>query len=384
MAPKEIWQDFVYKGVVTKAAKTGTGKERYHQWKCPYCDELVDAIVSEKNNKRDACIGHFWNRFGACKKRPETDRRGQRPAPRPTPATTAAAPQPEVVVGQPIEAPTGSKRKAEPSITAVDTYASDAEEQTDAEQEHIVYGLFYLPRNVYVYVGSTKREADRFAEHINLTSGCRRVAIALCQPQVQPLEDFYRLERLWAGAVTAPLLRAVEQVYIDKLDTRVFPRPTNGVTRDIDLINGAEPRQLNIARACRCPDLVRWARERVAKDTQIVSIGRPTYNRDLEEVLARAFNEQLDGTSVPRIISKYVQIYGNDVSEDQLIGVEDVHAALLQVKAALRSDDGQDIQLMVDANLNVFNPATVPNRSFRVQMIHQTFVTMATAIGMRV
>ena len=102
MAPKQVWADFVYKGVVTKAAKAGTGEERYHQWECPHCGELVDAIVSEKNNKRDACIGHFWNRFGACQKRPQTDLRGQRPAPKSLPPAAAPAPQPEVVVGQPL------------------------------------------------------------------------------------------------------------------------------------------------------------------------------------------------------------------------------------------------------------------------------------------
>ena len=210
------------------------------------------------------------------------------------------------------------------------------------------------------------------------------MAIALCQPHLQPLKDFFRLERLWAGVVTAQQLRAVEQVYIDKLNTRVFPRPTNGVTRDIDLINGAEPQQLNIARACRCPELTRWACERVARDTQMVPTGRPAYNQDLAEVLTRAFDEQLDGTSVPATLSKIVKAYGRELTAEQLVGVEDVHAALVQVKRALRSDDGQDIQLMVDANLKVFNPATVPNRSFRVHMIHQMFVTMAACIGMRV
>lgn len=99
MAPKEVWADFVYKGVVTKQAKAGTGDERYHQWTCPHCGVLVDAIVSEKNYKAVACRNHFWNKTGSCQKRPDTDLRGQ---PKPSPPTTTPAPQPDVVVGQPL------------------------------------------------------------------------------------------------------------------------------------------------------------------------------------------------------------------------------------------------------------------------------------------
>lgn len=96
MSPKEVWADFVYKGVVCKDAKHGSQSEKYDTWQCPYCDELVDAIASTENRKGRACANHFWQRTKPCPKRPPTDLRGQKAK------AVAPSPVPPPVMGQPV------------------------------------------------------------------------------------------------------------------------------------------------------------------------------------------------------------------------------------------------------------------------------------------
>ena len=113
----------------------------------------------------------------------------------------------------------------------------------------VVYGLVLLFTGKVVYVGSTQRHNERACEHFNLVSGCRRVMIALSRKRFQPVLDHFEMRVLWMGECTTAQARAIEQHLMDRHDTRVHPRPTNGVTRDIDLIDREDPpEQLNIVR----------------------------------------------------------------------------------------------------------------------------------------
>ena len=268
MAPKSVWQDFVHAGVVCKKAKHGSGEEVYDTWTCPHCEELVEALKSVENRKGRTCTNHFWKAKVPCAKRPETDLRGQ---PKPL----------EAIAGQRC-APDRGRDDPKSSKAATHAYQSDLDDDLVL---YTVYGLRYLLLNLYVYVGHTHNKLQRFGSHINLTSGCRRVAIALAQPNVQPVTQHFVLEELWSGACSPSEARAVEQFYMDKHNTRVVHRPTNGVTKDIDLINGASPRQLNVARACKDASLVKWAGERVARDTQLVVKRSPEEEQAMRSML---------------------------------------------------------------------------------------------------
>ena len=154
---------------------------------------------------------------------------------------------------------------------------------------YTVYGMRYVPVNCYVYVGHTHNKPQRFEAHTNLTSGCRRVAIALAQPNVQPIAEHFVLEELWTGACSPTEARAIEQFYMDKHDTRIPCRPREGITKDIDLINGAEPRQLNVNRACKDAALLAWAAERVSRDTQLVVRRTPEEEQAMQTMLLALF-----------------------------------------------------------------------------------------------
>ena len=78
------------------------------------------------------------------------------------------------------------------------------------------------------------------------------------------------MEELWSGECTLAEARAIEQHFINKHNTRVHPRPTNGITVDIDLFNGKEPLQLNVVRACADVGMVEAAEQRVVRDTALI------------------------------------------------------------------------------------------------------------------
>jgi hypothetical protein len=139
-------------------------------------------------------------------------------------------------------------------------------------QNWIIYLLIMIVGDAVVYVGSTYRdEVERGQEHLNICGGSPRVAIAFAQKQFQPRNQSFRIEVAWSGTCTRQQARGIEQYFIEKHNTRVYPRPTNGVTRDIDLISGAQPLQLNIMNASTDRAMVGYAETRVKRDSAIVS-----------------------------------------------------------------------------------------------------------------
>jgi hypothetical protein len=121
----------------------------------------------------------------------------------------------------------------------------------EAMAVRIVYGVHFLALAKCVYVGSTSRlEGVREAEHVDIRGGARRVAIAFSQRCWQPISDHFEFRELWRGTCTAKELKAIEQVFIEKHDSLVARRPTNGIVKDVDLMAGAYPQQLNVVRAC--------------------------------------------------------------------------------------------------------------------------------------
>ena len=118
-----------------------------------------------------------------------------------------------------------------------------------ALQLHVVYGITQHKCNSVAYIGSSMRGSKRELEHINLASGARRVVTAFAQKWHQPVADHFETNILWMGECTPAQAKAVEQVLMDRHETRVFPRPTNGVTVDIDLMQPPTDRlQLNVVR----------------------------------------------------------------------------------------------------------------------------------------
>ena len=255
----------------------------------------------------------------------------------------------------------------------------------DAERlvEHTVYGMLYLKRSVYVYVGSTEDRCRRFAAHANCTSGCRRVAIALAQPSAQPFDAHFRLEELWTGECTSRQARAIEQVLINKYNTRAFPRPTNGITRDIDLISGAEPRQLNVAQACTDPALLEWAERRVTTDLQIVKV-RTAYDQlALKNLLAEILMHgamRLTSEAAPSRVSTLVAFF-TALDPEQRVPVVEVHRALVQVREVVSEDDGEDLREMVDQHLKLYNVDHSPDRALRAAVVTSVFKTLAACVG---
>ncbi len=254
---------------------------------------------------------------------------------------------------------------------------------TDRLVEHTVYGMLYLKRSVYVYVGSTENRCRRFAAHANCTSGCRRVAIALAQQSAQPFDDHFPLEELWTGECTARQARAIEQFLINKYNTRVFPRPTNGVTRDIDLIGGAEPRQLNVAQACVDPALLEWAERRVTTDLQIVKVRAPYDQLALTNLLAEILMDgatrladEVASTRVSELVGFFAAL-----DPEQRVPVVEVHRALVQVRDAVGDDDGQDVRDMVDHHLKLYNVDHSPDRVLRAAVVASVFKTLAACVG---
>lgn len=246
----------------------------------------------------------------------------------------------------------------------------------------LVYGLKHRPRHKVVYVGSTVRDNVRWGEHINLTSGCRRVAIALSRKEVQPVLDFYELDVLWEGFCTSSQLKAIEQIFMVKHDTRVHPRPTNGVTKDIDLFDTDHPDQLNVMRSCTDEALLHWARLRIQRDSAITVQRTPTEERRLTHELEELIWEVRDKAEslACNKVRKWVETF-DKMDLDQEINVNDIHVAFNDVFIALDDDDGLDVKRIVQCNLKWFNTDTRSSHSYSVQTIVTLFRMMATMIG---
>eukprot|EP00966_Prymnesium_polylepis_P065178 1512807-Prymnesium_polylepis.1 len=221
-----------------------------------------------------------------------------------------------------------------------------------------VYGLRFLQIDKIVYTGSTARGEgkSREAEHFNLASGSRRVVMAFAQPQYQPVHDNFAMEELWTGLCTEKEARAIEQYMMDKHDTRVFPRPTNGITKDIDLFKGDPPMQLNINRACSDCEMVEVAAIRVAKDMAIIEAPLPsdrlmTRNR-LDEIMQFTVEAAM-GTAIARIRWSIATV--SAMHPSKRLGVKEIHQYFNGIFALCVEDDGHDLRNVLKSRLLWYN-----------------------------
>jgi hypothetical protein len=212
-----------------------------------------------------------------------------------------------------------------------------------------------ITSNVVVYVGSTYRdEAERGQEHFNICGGSPRVAITFAQKQFQPRNQSFRIDVAWSGMCTRQQARGIEQYFIEKHNTRVYPRPTNGVTRDIDLISGAPPLQLNVQNASTDRAMVEYAETRVKRDSAVVSTDafEQLRVRQRLELVALELDMEAQRTSIcviERILAKY-----GAMPITQEVSVTQFQGDLNEVLAS-NSDENKELRSSLSCLLSYFN-----------------------------
>lgn len=247
-----------------------------------------------------------------------------------------------------------------------------------------VYGIKFLPKGTFSYVGHTGRgEACRGSEHFNLASGARRVVTAFAQSQHQPTKDYFAMEELWSGECTLEEVRAIEQHFINKHNTRVHPRPTNGITADIDLFEGKAPLQLNVAKACKDVGMVEAAVKRVARDTALVEVRTPLVQLRIQNQLSELMlvaSETAESTACARIRLHLARL--EVMPPNTAISVTDIHQMFNDVNKLLHPDDGETLKEVIKARLTWFN---ADKRGFEYSMpalvVRVDLIAMQAALG---
>jgi hypothetical protein len=225
-----------------------------------------------------------------------------------------------------------------------------------------VYGLEYIPARKYVYVGKTARgtnssgEVIRGSEHRNLASGSRRVVIAFAQPHLQPVVDYFRFEELWNGECSVEESHAIEQHFMDIHNTRISPRPTNGVTKDIDIFNGEPPLQLNVLRSCTDPSAVALAGKRVARERSVVDSRCIVQMTATKHILADMLLVAVEvaartAPALTRRMAEFVATFG----DDDKIGVTVIHQHLNDIYDAWVPDDGREVRDVLRSMIGWYN-----------------------------
>jgi len=266
---------------------------------------------------------------------------------------------------------------------APDTSQAPKENASVAETSlFVVYGVLFLPLSLFVYVGSTRRGDQRTAEHSNFRGGARRIAVAFAQAAWQPLADFFEFRELWSGNVTTSQAKAIEQFFMDKHETLITKRPTNGICKDIDLMKGEPPRQLNTIRSCRDEPSVEWARQRVCSDSAIV-VKTPTqlehirHCMELERVELESCREQVVSIVLEQELGRYSQMESHVE-----VTPHDVQGSLNRVFGAIRDDDAplgkrecKDMLLKFAVDRNV------DETTWRSDFVASCFETLMIAFG---
>lgn len=248
----------------------------------------------------------------------------------------------------------------------------------------VVYGLRFLAKNVIVYVGHTGRARDdRQAEHFNLASGARRVITAFAQPRFQPTVDHFALEELWSGECTLAEACAIEQLFIDKHDTRVHPRPSNGITADIDLFQDAEPLQLNVVRACTDQARVDAVEPRVRRDTALVVVRKPSVSASIANHLSELMlvaNETAESTACARIQRHLFDLAA--MSPSAPVDGTRIHQMLNDVFRAWHHDDGVDLREILMAKLQWYHvDKRARGYTKPAMLVHAEMATLDAALG---
>jgi hypothetical protein len=191
-------------------------------------------------------------------------------------------------------------------------------------------------------------------EHFNIRGGAPRVAIAFAQHRFQPREEFFRFEMVWSGFCTIDELHAIEQYFINKYNTRINPRPSNGFTKDIDLMTCDEPLQLNINNACNCDEQILWAAYRIQHDSTITVQMNTMDGLILKQCLeVEAYN--LDELSKATAYSIIQCAYTKYEAMNKEVFITEFHSDLNDVKKAYVEDDGQELKDNLNILLLQFN-----------------------------
>ena len=269
-----------------------------------------------------------------------------------------------------------SKRPREPT--------ADTSDVGDSATLSFVYGLLFLPLNLYIYIGSTDEFDVREGAHFSYRGNARRVAIVFAQKWFQPLKKFFQLDKLWAGRVEDKTeLRAIEQFFMNKHDTRLEYRsrePT--LSKDLDLMDeSTPPRQLNINRACADEALVAAAAARVQHDLQLAVV--PT---KMEAMKVAHMSDYLwcEAEAVERaapvllreLIAKYRAADGA-----HRIPVSEVHGDLVRVRNAATDEDGSDFHWLLKSELVKYSTDRNADGTWPPRMMAALFATLADAQG---
>ena len=228
-------------------------------------------------------------------------------------------------------------------------------QRTSELDAYVVYGVLYRCKDRFIYIGHTMRFNVRKSEHYNLCSGARRVATLFAQQAFQPREEVFDIVVLWQGNCSLLQAKAVEQAFMDKYNTRVYPRPSNGVTVDIDLMQPCvDPMQLNIDMACKDVSSMEWANRTLAAYTAVVQClprSEQTMLKQCLEIQALHFDEIAAVTAVAMLrglVCKY------EMSTEK-VGVTAVHIDLNSITTAAQPEDGNELRDALRAQMMWFN-----------------------------
>lgn len=250
-----------------------------------------------------------------------------------------------------------------------------------------VYGLFFLPLNVYIYIGSTDEFDVREGAHFSYRGNARRVAIVFAQKWFQPLKKFFRLDKLWSGHVEDKTeLHAIEQHFMDKHDTRIEHRsrePT--LSKDLDLMDeSTPPRQLNINRACANESLVVAAAARVQHDLQLAVVPTEREQMKARHILEELWYEAVAAEpGVPVVLRELIFKY-QEAREDIRFTAGEVYGDLVRLRNAATVEDGSDFHWMLNGDLLKFSVDRNADGSWPPQLVAAVFAALAAAQGSRV
>ena len=370
MAPRRKWDAFATSEPVVKQSLHG-GPDHvraYVTCACPYCDWVSGDIPEDRIefDKGGIVRKHLEEapecaaQFGEFRVKPRKRR-----------ATSAEE-----------GSTSGVTEDTHPSLTSPSPTNVDTLQRNDALS--FVYGLFFLPLELYIYVGSTDEFDVREGAHFSYRGGARRVAIVFAQQWFQPLKDFFRLDKLWTGVAEKTELRAIEQYFMNKYETRVQNRsrePT--LSRDLDLMDKTTPpRQLNINRACADEALVAAAAARVKHDLQLAVV--PTQR---EQMLVSHMTDYLwcaasaVEPAVPVLLRQLVAKY-QAAEGAHRIPVAEVHGDLVRVRNTATDSDGSDFHWLLKAELVKYSTDRNPDGTWPPRMIAGIFIALADAQGL--
>jgi len=251
----------------------------------------------------------------------------------------------------------------------------------------LVYALVFRKTSKIVYVGSTVRGGTRWKEHIDLVSGCRRVAIALSRARFQPVLDHFELRELWMGECTGRQAKAIEQHFMNKHRTRVTPRPTNGITKDVDLYaHNVDPEQLNIVRACSDDPSLDWARLRVQHDSAIVSVRTSSEEHRVKSQLVELLLESQEAaTNVVSVRIAHWRAVFAAMRPNELVSIKEIDTAMKDINSAWTEEDGKHLRDVLRCRLLWYNDdKRANNDGYQVSLVSQELNCVAVAAGMTI